>query len=228
MRLANIQLTLIFLLSWTYVTAQKRIGVDVSTRLDNLTLTVHYQEVLKNRWLYSLGLYYGTNGRVFVLHDPVQLSSTSTIKSPYTNANRMVVDSVNSYTLLDYRSSAKSMGIQFGIGYFYEFGVEHGIRVNLNSKIGYAETELYGIYTAMNSTEVVQTHMNYHVIGALSLEVFHTIRISGRTTFNYGVKIPYFYTVDKARFNPTRHKDLLYGFEPELSIGLTRVIGKCD
>jgi len=32
----------------------------------------------------------------------------------------------------------------------------------------------------------------------------------------------------KSKFNLTRHKDLLYGVEPELSVGLTRVIGKCD
>ena len=209
--------------------AQQRIGMDFSSRMDNLMLTVHYQKVLKNRILYSFGAFAGGNGRTFVKNDIQNFYSGVTIASPYAEANLPVTDSSGTYSIIDYNYSAKSIGIQFGLGYFLEFGVEHGLRMNVNSTFGYVQSKLAANYgSTENFAKVLATHSLRHFIGSISLEAFHTIRLTGRLTFNYGIKVPYYFTVDEARFNPTTQKDLIYGLEPQISIGFTRVIGKCD
>ena len=208
---------------------QQRIGVDLSSRMQNLMLTVHYQKVLKNRFLYSAGIFAGNNGNVFISNDTIRLYAGTPIASPYNEANKPIIDTSGTYSLLDYRTNARSVGIQFGLGYYHEFDVQHGLRVNLNSSIGYVSTQLGGYYRSIdNFTEQYAVHHTQHFVGSISLEAYHTIRLTGRLTFNYGVKVPYFFSIDKAKFAPMVSKDLLYGFEPQLSIGITRVIGKCD
>lgn len=229
MQMSRIILIVFTLLVNFNSTGQKRIGIDISSRLDNLMFTVHYQQVLKNRFLYSVGIFGGGNGGVLVQNDTLRLYSGKPIATPYSNSDLPIIDSITSYSILDYTSSARSVGIQFGVGYYFEFDVEHGLRINLNSKWAYVGTKLGGYYRSIETyREVYATHYEDHFVGSLSLEAFHTIRLSGRMTFNYGFKLPYYYTIDKARFRPSIQKDLLYGFEPEVSIGLTRVIGKCD
>lgn len=208
---------------------QKRLGLDVSSRLDNLMFTAHYQQVLKNHVLYSFGIFGGGNGMVLVENDSIRLYTGKPIASPYENANQPIVDSITSYSILDYTSSANSVGIQFGLGYYFEFGVEHGLRLNLNSRWAFVTSKLGGYYRSIETfSEVYRSQTQQHFIASVSIEAYHTIRLSGRLTFNYGLKIPYYYTIDRARFNPTTQKDLLNGFTPEISIGLTRVIGKCE
>ena len=209
--------------------SQQRIGADLSTRMHNLMLTVHYQKVLKNRILYSVGVFAGSNGSTFISNDTLRLCAGTPIASPYSNANNPIIDTSGTYSLLDYITTIQSIGVQFGLGYYYEFDVQHGLRINLNSSIGYVGSVLGGYYRSIdNFTEQYATHVNEHFVGSISLEAYHTFRLTGRLTFNYGVKVPYFFTIDKAKFNPTVQRDLLFGFEPQLSIGLTRVIGKCD
>ncbi len=225
-----IRLTLIFTCICTNVNAQHRIGLDIGTRkLDNLIFTFHFQSVIKDKWLYSVGVFSGSNGRELIQNNPDRLYSGEPIKSPFKSVNEIRTDELSDYHILDYSSKVRSFGVQFGLGYFFEFGTSHGLRVNLNNKIGYAESSTKGYYRSIEiPKEVFAYFTHYHFISALSLEVYHTIRLTGRLTFNYGFKIPYFYSIDKRKFNPTNYKDLTYGFEPELSIGLTRVIGKCD
>lgn len=222
--------TLFFAITLNFSTfGQQRIGMDVSTRMDNLMFTFHYQKVMKKRFLLSAGIFVGGNGKTFVSNDTLRLYTGTPIRSPYANANEPVIDSTGTYSILDYRASAASVGVQFGIGYFHEFDVQHGLRVNLNSTWGFAGTAFGAYYRSTeNYTERYKSHYIEHFVSSISLEAFHTIRLSGRLTFNYGLKFPYYFTIDKAKFNPLVNRDILYGFEPQLSVGLTRVIGKCD
>lgn len=209
--------------------AQQRIGIDLSSRMDNLMLTVHYQKVLKNHLLYSAGVFAGGNGRTFINYATNPAYNVQTIQSPYREANRSISDSTRTFYLEDYNTAAKSFGVQVGLGYFFEFSVKHGIRTNANASFGFASTKLGGHYRSTDNSGVIYAvNRPQHFIGSLSLEAFHTIRLTGRTTFNYGLKVPYFFNADQARFNPTTKKDLLYGFEPQISIGMTYVVGKCD
>ena len=188
-------------------TGQKRIGIDLSSRLDNLMLTMHYQQVLKNQILFSTGLFVGSNGHVLVENDTMRLYGGTSIATPYTESSRPISDSLTSYSILDYISSARSVGVQLGVGYYFEFGVKHGLRVNLNSKWGYVSSKLSGYYRSIeNFREINANHYEHHFVGSISLEAYHTIRISGRMTFNYGAKIPYYYTIDKAKFRPSTRR----------------------
>lgn len=208
---------------------QQRIGVDISSRMNNLMLTAHYQKVLKNRFLYSVGFSFGNYGTSFVENDSIRLYAGEPIATPFNDANTPITDSSGTYSILDYNSTARGVGIQFGLGYFHEFDVQHGLRINVNSSLNFVNTLISGYYRSIdNFTGIYKNQYYDHFVGSISLEAYHTIRLTGRLTFNYGLKVPYYFTIDKAKFNPTVNKDLLYGFEPQLSIGLTRVIGKCD
>lgn len=209
--------------------AQQRVGLDLSSRMDNLMITVHYQKVLKNHFLYSAGVFAGSNGRAFIPYETNADNLIQPAQTPYREANRPISDSTRTFILEDYNTTAKSFGVQLGLGYFFEFGVKHGIRTNANATFGFANTKLGGHYRSTDNSGIVYaSHRQQQFIGSISLEAFHTIRLTGRTTFNYGLKVPYYFNADKARFNPTTKKDLLYGFEPQLSIGMTYVVGKCD
>ncbi len=209
--------------------AQQRIGVDLSSRMQNLQLTVHYQGVIKNRLLYSCGVFFGGTGKSLVLNDTLQLYGGTPIMSPFSQANGLITDTSTSYSILDYSTSARLLGIQAGLGFYYELNVKHGLRFNLNGKIGIASSRVGGYYRSIENFKTVyrESYAN-HFMGGVSAELFHTIRMSGRWTFNYGIKVPYYFSIDRTRFNPIYQKDQLHGFEPELSIGVTRVIGKCD
>ena len=223
----SLLIILLFIASSTF--AQKRIGVDLSTRMDNLMLTFNYQQVIKNRLLFSTGIYYGGHGHQLVENDSIRLYGGEPIRTPYENSSRPIEEVTNTYSVLDYVSSAKSIVVQVGLGFYHPFGVMHGLRANLHAKIGFAQTEVYGYYRSIQDfREVRRTHYANHFVGGLSMELYHTIRLTGRMTFYYGAKVPYYFTLDKARFDPSSNKDLLSGFEPELAIGLTRVIGKCN
>lgn len=225
-RFSIIALALIFHFN---VQSQQRIGLDISSRMDNLMLTAHYQKVLKNRVLYSAGIFFGGNGRSFISNDTMRLYSSSPVRSPFPTTNRPVRDSITSYSLLHYNTVSRSVGIQAGIGYFFEFGVKHGLRSNVNATLGVVNSHVSGFYRSTeNYTGVRILHNEQYFVGSINLEAYHTIRLTGRLTFNYGLKIPYYFSIDKAKFNPLTHDDLLSGFEPQLSIGMTRVIGKCD
>lgn len=208
---------------------QKRIGVDLSSRLNSLNLTLNYQQVVRPKILLSTGIFFGSVGVTSTRNDSLLLYNGMGVQSPFSNANEAQTDSAYTYHLLDYRSTARIAGIQLGVGFFHEFGVVHGIRANLYTKLAWANSKLLGFYRTIPSIEEKNYRFqNSHFVGAVSLEVNHTIRLSGRFTLYYGMKLPYYFTLDKAKFNPRSHADLLSGFEPEVSLGITRVIGKCD
>lgn len=208
---------------------QKRIGVDASTQLNNLNFTFHYQQVIKRNWLFGAGFFAGGNGDAMVLNDTMGLYN-NTIRSPYSNVNQPYIDSNNvSYSILEYQARGKSIGLQAGFGYFHEFGVKHGIRANLYAKLGYASSKIYGYYRSTETfTEAFRRLYASHWVGAVSLELVHTIRFSKRYTFYYGAKVPFYFSIDKATFDPQSFQDLYAGVEPELTLGITRIIGQCD
>jgi hypothetical protein len=210
--------------------AQKRIGVDFSTRMLNINTTVHYQSVIKYNFLWSVGIFQGGMGKKYFTGDTMNIiNGTTGNYSPYPSVNQPYINAEGSHSLLHYSVSAKATGIQAGFGYFFPFGVKHGLRTNVNFRIGYSSAKVYSSYVLTPSSKRIwRMNETYHFFAGVSTELYHTIRLTGRFTFYYGLKVPYHFTVDKARFNPLKNQDLLNGFDPEVSIGLTRVIGKCD
>ncbi|MFT5777664.1 MAG: hypothetical protein ACI837_000612 [Crocinitomicaceae bacterium] len=226
----KIFVSLLFIFIGFTTFSQKRIGLDFSTRMMDINTTFHYQEVLKNRLLWSIGAFHGGMGKNDINGDTLNIHSGSRGNySPYANVNEPFIDPSGEYALYDYKTKVKGTGVQFGLGYFIAFGPTHGIRTNVNFRLGYATVKTHATYARSYFSKVLfQTHENNHFFGGVSTELYHTIRHNKRFTFFYGLKVPYHFTVDKARFDPLKKADLLNGFEPEITIGITRNIGKCD
>jgi hypothetical protein len=212
--------------------AQQRMGIDVSSRLTDITLSTNYQKVVKKNFLISGGLTFGSLGRKFIDfdNDTTLLKNGFIIQSPYANVSTSFRGTDgNYYQLTRYNMNSKGIGISLGLGVFKEFSVNHGIRFNLNSKFYVVNSRIHtGYFNSENSFfSYLIYHQNYFV-GSISPEVYHTIRLSGRSTLYYGIKLPYYFSLDKGKFRPTNSNELLAGFEADLSVGLTYVIGKCD
>lgn len=219
----------IFLVLSTICSGQQRIGFDINSRLLNLNASFNYHKVFSKHFIFSGGIFFGAFGKSEDINDPQLLVNNYQIKSPFPNANIPLIDSTGTYNLLDYNTSGKGIGLQIGLGYFYEFSVIHGLRFNLYFKNAYVQSKHRGFYkSTINGTGKFHWDKFNHFVSAFSFEMYHTIRLSGKSTFCYGFKLPYYFSLDKRHFNPTTTKDLFSGFEPELSIGLTYVIGKCD
>ncbi|MDX2361073.1 MAG: hypothetical protein QNK23_09720 [Crocinitomicaceae bacterium] len=212
---------------------QKRIGFDFNTRLSDIQLTAHYQEVIKNGFIYSVGIFGGVIGskmEVYVYHDPDDVRNGLRVHSPFPFANQAIIDTSGAYNLYNYSFQSSGIGISGGLGYFIEFGESsQGLRINVNGRIGYAKSKFTGAYASQdNDRTLLQRNTFHHMFVGVGLEMYHTVRISGRWTFYYGFKAPYYFNIDKGRFNSRNWEDTFSGIEPDFSIGFTRVIGKCD
>jgi len=212
--------------------SQQRIGIDVSSRLTDLTITTNYQKVFNKNFLISAGLTFGSMGRKFLdfENDTILLKNGYNIQSPYATVSTSIRDKDgNNFQLMRYNMNAKGIGVSLGVGVFKEFSVNHGIRFNLNSKFYAVNSRIHtGYFNVQNSYFTYAFYHQNYFVGSISPELFHTIRLGGRTTFYYGIKVPYYFSIDKGRFRPTNSNDLLAGFEADISVGLTYVIGKCD
>lgn len=217
-----------FLWMATFADGQMRIETNVSTRFQDLNLTGNTHFVVGRNWLLSCGITGGFSPKMWIDNDRVQLDQGLRVQSPYPSLNETIEYANSSYTILDYSSNARFVRSNVGVGYFHEFGARHGIRGHAYFLLQYVSNKINGYYYSSSAKqEIYRSDVFNHFVGGASLELFHTIRLNGRNTFCYGVKVPYFFSLDKARFNPVNPKDNFYGFEPELSIGITRMIGSC-
>ncbi len=220
---------LFFLAFSTSLFSQQRIGIEIGTRFENLNFTVHYQKVYKEKFIWSAGIFVGSYGSTYVEYKTSILYIGNRVDSPYDNVDHDFQDTSGNYHLITYDNTGRSIGVQLGLGYFHVFSVVHGIRFNLNAKIGYSGVETSAWYhSIINYGNVRMIKYNTHLTSCVSPELYHTIRIGGRSTFYYGVRLPYYFSLDKANFNPQVDKDLFYGLEPELASGVTWQIGKCN
>ncbi len=224
-----LKLLVVFLLA-VNAYGQKRIGFDLSTKGNNIILTAQFNQVITNNLIYSVGLFGGGFGYSGVDLNRTQFNTGRRLKTPFDRINEPITDSSgNVYELFDYGTKGSGFGLQLGIGYFHEFSIVHGIRFNLNNRFGWMTSRLsvahYNDALKQNINKFVRVS---HLSGALSPEIYHTMRVGGRLTFYYGIKLPYFCSLDRNQFDPVNTKDLFYGWEPEVSAGFTYVVGKCD
>jgi hypothetical protein len=209
---------------------QQRIGFDFATKGTTLSATATYNKVIKQNFLLSAGIFLGNFGSGFMDLNMNQFQNDQRVSTPFSDFNLNETDALgNSYTLFDYASKGKGYGIQLGVGYFYEFKSIHGVRFNLNNRLG----RMNSSYSIFYYNDALQSGVHLkknrsHFIGAISPEIYHTMRITGKITLFYGFKFPFYYSIDKGQFNPLYVADLFNKWEPELSIGLTYVVGKCD
>lgn len=194
-----------------------------------MTIGLNYYHVIKGNWFLSSGLFFGVLGRIRIQNDIKLLENNFQVESPYASANNPITYKSIQYSLLDYTTSAAGIGLNIGLGYFHEFSVKHGFRGNLNYKMGMSNTLLLGTYHSLEKRDDIHVSTTiHHSFHAVSLELYHTIRLNGRMTFFYGVKAPYYFNYGNKNFTPKSTHELLNGIEADFSLGFTRVVGKCD
>lgn len=214
----------------TVLIAQKRIGIDLATKkLMNLSVTAHYQKVIKKNYLLSYGIFFGNYGKSYSDNDVNLIYNNFRIHSPFSSLNQSITDTSEIYHLLNYNITGKGLGIQSGLGYFHEISVVHGIRANLNIRLGVMKDEIMASYfNVADSTYKLSRTRRSFLTGGICPEINHTIRQTGRLTFYYGIKLPFYFSLNRQLFNPLNNDELFKGPEPEFCIGITRIIGRCD
>lgn len=217
------------LLSATRISAQQRIGLDLNTSGSNLYANCSYQKVVANRFILQSGLYGGFLAFSEEIHSENEMKNGLVVQSPIESVNADRVKDNQVYELQSYLLRGRGIGFHAGLGAFHEFSTKHGIKFFLNGRLGYSWTETRSKYfNPLDSYGIEEWLTTGHLITALSPELYHTIRLSGRFTLLYGVKLPYYFRVARESYDPVNIKNIYYGLEPELSLGLTYVVGKCD
>ena len=117
---------------------QQRIGFDLATKGTTLSATLTYNKVVKQNLLLSAGIFIGNFGTGYMDLNMSQFKSGQRVYTPIHDFNANHVDTAGlSHTLFDYASKGSGCGLQIGLGYFHEFGPIHGLRFNLNNRLGW-------------------------------------------------------------------------------------------
>jgi hypothetical protein len=220
-----IPLVLLIVSSWCF--SQQRIGLDISYRQLGLNASISYHKVFAKNWLISGALTFGQEGRYIADYRDFELSKLDFF-SPWDEVNQPILSEGSEYLLKRYSVKNKVLSVQIGLGYFHNFGVKHGLRAHVFMQYGQAFNQISGTYEAVDQTyNKLKLSKTNHSIAAVSTELYHTIQIWRKFTFYYGLKLPYYFAVDKSRFDPKRSEENFYGFEPELTLGITFLIGDC-
>lgn len=222
-------LLLLILLPFSSLT-QQRIGLDLSSRLININATINYQRVIQKQFLLSAGFSFGRYGWTQIKNTHSQFAAGFRYYSPFDMVNQPVTNINDTVMYLyEYDTKTKGMYFQIGLGYFHEINIVHGLRFNGHFKLGIMRSNVFAGYWDNSITNgALRSYSIRHLTTAISPELYHTIRLGGRTTLYYGMKVPYYFSLNKSKFNPQYSKDMFNSWEPEISLGLTYVIGRCD
>lgn len=223
--------TLLFILCsfTTTLFSQQRVGFDVNTHLMNFNYSVNYQKVIKGPLLLSLGIFGGKYDEGENMNDTTLVYSGLNLGIAYPQLPKSITTAEGTFLLGSTASIGYGVGTHIGIGLFKEFKNFHGIRFNLNQRFGWMLSDVRSSYYRPMKYRYLHTYNRiWHGVVATTFEIYHTYRFNGRSTFYWGFKIPYHYTLDKGRFNPQKTTEVFYNFTMDLSIGMTYAIGKCD
>lgn len=228
MNLRAATITMILLSSFLSF-GQQRIGLDINTTGYSLNLTGSYQKVVMKHFIINSGICTGLISQTAQGNDPIEIDNGLTVASPFQDVNTSININDTIYQLMSYRNLGRGISFEAGFGYFHEFSAKHGIKLLINGRLGTSSTETLAYYHSPGiNRKKEDLFNNKHFYSAISPEINHTIRLNGRYTFCYGIKLPYYFLIDKKRFDTNNVKDGFYGLEPEFKLGITYVIGKCD
>lgn len=203
--------------------SQQRVGLELFSHLDDLSLGTHFQKVVKAKFILGGGFVW-INRR---LGEAFSEEQSSSISAAIRNIPVSFDRNGEKYVVQGYRTKSKAFMLTLNTGFFHEFGTVHGIRVNLNGRIGVAENKgTYHYSGQINDTIVSVKYTRNHLVTAVSPEIYHTLRQRQKLTFYYGLRFPVYFSLDKQHFDPVYRKDGFYGFEPEIAIGITYFVGK--
>jgi|GEM_PF-1870601 len=217
-------LTWFVFLSASFASQGQRVAVDFNTALDNGFVTLVYCHIVKPGWYVKGGFSTGNYGRSEHIEDVSEVQKGAAVVSPYTSINT----ANPGMKLFGYNSRRRGSAIELGIGKFFELGPIHTIRFDIQLK-GYRITEDIFAGYVMEAPGTVQRglRVGYKRSGlSFGPEIFHAIRLTGRLTFYYGVKIPYFLPLRTVGYHPWKIKSPSTGIQPNLAIGLSYAISR--
>lgn len=221
--------SVLFLMSSPFLMSQSRIGGDLNTQLNTINFTAHYQRVIKGPFLFTTGIGAGLYGHGKNVGDENQIVNGFGFGNAFPRLPKRFSSDRPDYLLRATEVKSSGYCAFVGIGAFKEFANLHGVRMNLNHRFSIIHSKVTAYYRDFNLQETISTPATiWHAVGAVSLEFYHTMRMSGRNTFYWGFKLPYYYSMDKTRFDPKVNGEVLHQFQPELSVGFTHSIGTCD
>ncbi len=203
--------------------SQQRVGLELFSHFDHLSVGIHYQKVIYSKFLIGTGIVWMKNRRGEAFQD----ESSNGIHTALVKISESFDRNDEKYVVQGYRTVSKALMLTLNTGYFREFGSVHGVRVNLNGRVGGAQNSGSYAYKGMiNDTIIPVHHQKNHLVAAISPEIYHTLRQRSKLTFYYGLRFPIYFSIDKRNFNPMFRKDGFYGLEMEIALGITYFIGK--
>ncbi|MNK12945.1 hypothetical protein D3C87_310230 [compost metagenome] len=202
--------------------SQQRIGLELFSHLDDLSVGTHYQKVIYSKFIIGTGLIWINKRRGMNFQDAPGAAIYTALRDVPTSFDR----NGEEYLVKSYRTTSKALMLTLNTGFFHEFGVVHGLRVNLNGRIGIAgNSGTYSYAGQVNDTIIPVRYSKNHLVTAVSPEIYHTLRQRKRWTFYYGLRFPVYFSLDKQRFNPQYRKEGFFGLEMEVALGITYFIG---
>jgi hypothetical protein len=197
------------------VRAQSRVAIDFNSALDNFFTTALYCHVLKKSFYFKTGLSAGNYGAAEVWNND------RPVYSPHSDLNSPPFPE---YQLVHYVSRNKGQSLELGIGKFWEIDPIHTIRFDLQWKGYHIRETVWGGYISATDTNGIFERFQFsRYCTSIGPELFHAIRLTGRLTFYYGIKAPFFLPFRTKKFHPSHadKKDPTIGFQPQLALGLS-------
>ncbi len=206
--------TVFFIASFSF--SQQRMSAELSSRFEDLSLGLQFQKVVKPNVL--LGAGFLVNGRYF----GGGVNDIDARDFPFSEIERKKVVNGVEYEIYGYSSSSsKAFSAVLMSGYFHEFSIIHGLRLNLNFRCGLIQNEVFMLYKEVGNTGFLpKTNTIWHSYQAVSPEVYHTIRWTERWTIYYGVRLPVFLNFGKD-YHPKFKEDIYKRSVLEVALGLS-------
>lgn len=203
--------------------SQQRIGLELFSHLDDLSLGTHYQKVVYSKFIVGAGLIWINKRR----GEAAQEQAATIIHTAIRNVPEFFERGGEKYLVQGYYTISKSLMLTLNTGFFHEFDAVHGVRVNLNVRMGIAQSRGFYSYRGMvNDTIIPVKYVQNHLVTAVCPEMYHTLRQRSRLTFYYGLRFPVYFSLNKRNFDPVFRKDGFYRLEMEGVIGATYFIGR--
>jgi len=212
----NIALLVTTLFFSAFSFSQQRVSAEVSSRLEDLSLGLQFQKVVKPHLLLGAGLL--VNGRYW----GGGVNDIDQTEFPFSDIERKIVVDGVEYAIYGYSSSSgKAFSGVLMTGYFHEFSMLHGLRLNLNFRCGLVQNEVFMLYKEVGNTDFLpKINTIWHSYQAISPEIYHTIRWTEKLTIYYGLRLPVFLNFGKD-YHPKFKEDIYKRSLPEVAIGLS-------
>lgn len=179
-------LSIVFLLKSSIGNTQKRIAVDINYRQNTLNTSFNYHKVFKKKFIWSVGFNLGGKGKVFIEgpYYGVEINPNMYLtSSPFPE-----IASIDTFkgqkNYLDKLTINSNIGaVNFSLGYFHNFTINHGVRAHITGIFGYSWHSITSTYVNSDYLINMRTSVVNHFSAGAGAELYHTIRLVKNSPF---------------------------------------------